>query len=267
MIYIKKLKKNEKIKTEAVEVLPGGKDIMVPHIFIANYCLMPMARIIPKTRRPDPIEMSILLKKLYQRKTETYSEGIYSFARKGREKRKPGESYYSYLKKEVDTLSMLTSVKDKYLELEQLSRGMWETGYDHYKDTFFWSYHFLHGDLHIGNIVTFRGKYRLIDWENLRSGPKEIEIAFYLCWEYLTDGEKYRPLVDMMEEIEVFVEKKVISDKERDRILYCMIPLWMLIMVIYLNNGSLRLENERKKACESIIPLYKQMIFENRPWR
>ena len=267
MIYIKNLKKNEKLKLEAVEVLPGGKEVMLPHITLGNFCIMPMAKTIDQHDHPNPDKMADMLLKWYTRTTDSYSEGIYSFARKGHTKRGADNSFYRYIKREIDSITERSSIKGEYEELECCAREMWTLGYEQYKDTFFWSYNLLHGDLHTGNVVSFRGNYRLIDWENLRSGPKEIELAFYLCWDYLRWGDTYRSLDDLIDEISVFVDKRLISAQERDRILYFLIPMWMLILVLYLNNGNLLYEEDRKAACQRIIPLYKQTIFESRPWK
>lgn len=265
MIYIKHLKENEKTKLQAVDVLPRGREVMLPCFLLGNYCIMPMAKAFPVHSRPLPDKMADLLLKWYTRTTGSYSEGIYSFARKGKTKKDAESSFYGYIKREIDCITKETIIRDEYVELERCAREMWDTGFAQYKDTFFWSYNYLHGDLHVGNVVSFRGNYRLIDWENLRSGPKEIELAFYLCWDYLRWGETYRKLDELISELNVFVDKRLVTPQEQNRILYFLIPMWMLLMVLYLNNGNLLFEEERKAACQQIIPLYKQIIFENRP--
>lgn len=267
MIHIKKLKSNERIKIQAAEVLPYGKNAMLPMLLIGNYCITPMAKIIPKGSRPDPFKMAEFLTEWYQWTTDTFSEGIYSFVRKGRTKRVPGEPYYQYIQREIEHLISESSLQQDYADLFSVCYSMWTTGIEKYKDTFFWSYYYLHGDLHSGNIVNFRGKYHLIDWENLRSGPKETELSFYFIWDFLQNGENYRTLDDMLKEIDIFVQKSVITEQEKERILYCLIPMWMLIIVISLNNGSLRYAQERLTACKYIIPLYKEAIFEKRNWK
>ena len=267
MIYIKHLKKNEKIKIQAVETLLHGKEVMLPYIVLGNYCIMPMAKAVTVREHPDPNKMADLLLKWYTRTTDSYSEGIYSFARKGITKKEEEMDFYKYIKREMDCIIEKSSIKEEYEELEHCAKEMWNLGYKQYKDTFFWSYNLLHGDLHTGNVVCFRGNYRLIDWECFRSGPKEIELAFYLCWDYLNQGEKYRKLDELISELDIFTEKQLVSLQERDRILYFLIPMWMLIMVLYLNNGNLLFEKERKMACQQIIPLYKEIIFKYRPWK
>ena len=265
MIYIKKLKKNEKIKMEAVESLPESRKIMLPHVILGDYCVMPMAKKMVWHQRPKPEEIADLLILWYRRTIGTYSEGIYSFARQGRTKRAPEMLYYRYIKQEIDTLLSYTNLTQDYLEVGTLAYQMWKQGYEKYKDTFFWSYNFLHGDLHSGNIVLFKGQYRLIDWENFRSGPKEIELAFYLCWDYLRWEDYEKNLQNMLDEIEIFCKKKLINTCEKERILFFLIPMWMLLLVLYLNNGNLLFEDERKKVCEKIIPLYKKEVYDAHP--
>lgn len=48
------------------------------------------------------------------------------------------------------------------------------------------SFSLLHGDLHNGNILAYNGRYALIDFEYLRVGPSELEWAFLLFWDYIT---------------------------------------------------------------------------------
>ena len=106
----------------------------------------------------------------------------------------------------------------------------------------------------------------MIDWENFRSGPKEIELAFYLCWDYFRSGEKYRSLQEIPAELNIYQKGKLITQPEKERILYCLIPMWSLILVIYLNNGNLRFEKERREASAKIIPIYKRTIFDCHNW-
>lgn len=265
MIYIKKLKKNEKVKMDAVKALSEGRKTAIPHVFVGNYCVMPMAKNMVRFQRPDPVKMASLLSNWYRRTTKSYSEGIYSFARQGRTRKAPEMPYYTYLKQEIDSLLLHTTVKQEYLEIKTIARQMWEDGYEMYKDTYFWSYHFLHGDLHVGNIVSFRGQYRLIDWENLRSGPKEMELAFYLCWDYFRWEDDERDFQNLLDEIEIFCDEKLLHRYEKERILYCLIPMWMLVLVLYLNNGNLQFEDERKKVCMRLIPLYKSKVYDHHP--
>lgn len=247
---------------EAVETLPLGKQIMLPCIFAGNFCIMPMAKSLTKNQRADPEKMAELLLLWYRPTTKTYSEGIYSFARQGRTKKTPGMLYYSYIKQEMDSLFNATTLRPEYAEMEKMALDMWKNGCEKYENTHFWSYHFLHGDLHSGNIVSFRGEYHLIDWECFRTGPKEMELAFYLCWDYFCHPDYPRTLQDMLEEADIFYEKRLISKEEQERILYFLIPMWMLILVLYLNNGHLRMEEERREICKKIILQYKKEIFD-----
>ncbi len=262
MIYIKKLSANEKIKMEAAHILTEDKKIMLPYVLVGKYCIMPMAKAVVAQRRADPEKIADMLQEFYSRTVSIYSEGIYSFARQGWTRNSPDMPFYRYIKQELDSLYSHTVVKPEYARLEEISRRMWEKGYEEYKDTFFWSYNYLHGDLHTGNIVNFLGEYRLIDWENLRSGPKEIELAFYMCWDYFLYDDHEKNLQSLMNEVNIFETKGLINSGERDRILYLVIPMWMVLIILYLNNGNLMFEDKRKKSCEQLIPLYKSMIFD-----
>lgn len=267
MIYVKKLKSSEKLKLEAVRALPDGARLMVPCVLAGDLCVMPMARKMTARQRPDPEGMAELLARLYTRTVDSYSEGIYSFVRRGKNKKTPGMPYYQYIKGEVDSLLAGWVPGETYAPLAASARRMWEMGSARCRDTAFWSYQLLHGDLHPGNIVTYRGQYRLIDWENLRSGPKEMELAFYLCWDYMRWEDYGKDLDDLVWDLDVFQARQLIHEYERERILYCLIPLWMLIAVHGLDTGSLLFARERTQACRRFIPLYEKEIFDRRPWR
>lgn len=260
MIYIKHLRHNEKIKMQAAETIDEKRAVMLPHIVVGDWCAMPMARGMGKGGRPEPTEFVRLMRQWYGRTTGAFSEGIYSFARQGRTARAPGTLYYRYLGQEVDSLLSQSEILPEYAGLFDAALEMWEQGLARYRDTQFWSYHILHGDLHLGNVVRYRGQLRLIDWENLRSGPKEMELAFYLCWDHFRRSD-YPYLVSRIpEEAAVFREEGLINEWEQERILHCLIPLWMLLLVVYLNNGSLLFADERKRACEKVLPQYRKLI-------
>lgn len=64
-------------------------------------------------------------------------------------------------------------------------------------------YSLLHGDLHIGNVVKKNRKYLLIDYEYLRYGAKELEIANFvissLIWQH--KKSQHRKEVDAVNEL------------------------------------------------------------------
>ena len=55
------------------------------------------------------------------------------------------------------------------------------------RNSFIPEYVLLHGDLFVGNILSYHNAYKLIDLEFLRFGPKELEIAFLLCWDFISN--------------------------------------------------------------------------------
>lgn len=260
-MYVKKLKKNEYEKVSALNEL-NIKEILLPNIVVGPYIIMPTAKPYSNNKRPNVYELSEALKLLYNNKVLTFSEGIYSFARQGKT-HKNGCYFFEYINEEIKYLMSITKFSDELIPFFELSYEMWSEGLRLYQNTRYNCFEILHGDLHKGNILNYNNKIKLIDWEHLRSGPKEIEIGFYLCWDYLQDIKNFDNFETFINELNAFVETQVISFWERHRIVSLIIPMWFLVTLCYLNNGNLLYRENRILACKKVIPTYYQALYNN----
>lgn len=262
MFYIKTLKKNEHLKLQAVKQTPELSQASLPFFLLKHFAVMPLATRIDIQERPEIGMLIPKLNKMYTLKTKSFSEGIYSFARHGRNKRN-GEPYYRYLQKEINTLVSETTVELSLKETFNISWKMWKKGIENANEVNFESYEILHGDLHSGNILKFRQNIYLIDWEYLRSGPKEVEISFYLLWHYLQYADYASNFDILKQELDEFVRRKTIKSDEAFRILNILIPMWFIVDICYLTSNKLSNKKNRIEACQKMVLIYEKEIFES----
>ena len=258
-MFIKKLKNSEYEKMKALKDL-NISNLLLPYTILGNYIIMPRGNSYSFQNRPNAYEISQALSSLYKNKIFFFSEGIYSFARQGKTHRK-NDLFFKYIDKEIELLISNTILDMDLEETFNCCYTMWKKGFDIYKDTTYDSYEILHGDLHLGNILNYKNKIRLIDWEYLRSGPKELELGFYVCWEYLQNQFCFDNFSTMLNELDIFIETGLINSKERCRIISTIIPMWLLITLCYLNNGNLLYKEERILACKKATHLYYYSIW------
>lgn len=259
MIFIKRLKIIEKKKVGQIYEIPEIKRISLPTKIIGDYMIMPWARKIMYNQRPEISEIVELLKQLYVFNQSNYSEGIYSFARMGKNKN-TNELFYEYIEKEIADLVSKTQIKRELKDIYKICMTQWGNAIQKYRDTYFFRYYILHGDIHIGNIVRYKGKLKLIDWEYFRSGPKEIEISFYLCWDHLRKKEKKSDIKCVLGELDYCLESRLIDINEYKRIKELLIPMWIILSICYLSNGNLLYEKDRIEACNFWGRKYMEML-------
>ena len=255
MIYIKKLNDREKQKMRAINNIPDIRRVALPSVQIGSFSVMPWAKTMSDDRRPAISELIPNLKMLYTIRVPHYSEGIYSFARKGLHSR-TDEEYYKYINTEIELLLEKTTVINDLCDVFIKAKQMWESAIENYKNTYYYRFELLHGDLHTGNIVYYLGKCRFIDWEHIRSAPKEMELSFYLIWCYCQNEQFANDFSQLRLEIEELLIQRLISKDEKERIERLLIPMWFLITICYISNGNLMYAEKRIKALNKYVPLY-----------
>lgn len=141
----------------------------------------------------DKIFKDILLC-LYKNKNEFYSSGLYSYLNFQYPLKlfnKTGKGYFEHLMEEYlaivhryNILNNKERILLQYYELVQERLIL-------YKETNIEKFHLLHGDFHIGNILYSQDdkKYKMIDFEYVRYGMPELEIANFIV--QLLDGGNY----------------------------------------------------------------------------
>lgn len=118
---------------------------------------------------------------LYRQLERKYSEGIYKFfyVRHSYKRLFSGSSYVPYLIKELEHAIQRLKIYNNRTVCALLDENRSRAG-----SLQKWhpvnGFNLLHGDLHIGNMVKKNGNYLLIDYEYLRYGAKELEIANFI---------------------------------------------------------------------------------------
>lgn len=255
-MHIKVLKKSEYEKLLAVRDVPELKKAALPFILFRDIEIMPSGLRLHSNERPDLRLLIPKLKKIYELRVKTYSEGIYSFARCGINRRGENPYYYRYLAKEIDSLIESVSVPTDLQESFDICLKMWNRDIAKYKDKYFYRYEILHGDLHEGNMLYWMNNIYLIDWEYLRSGPKEMELSFFLCWHYLQKTNRYTDFQLLEDELQIMIKESLIDRELYAMIKNMLIPMWFLVDICYLSKGLLAFSEERKKQLVKMLPLY-----------
>ena len=260
-MHIKYLKEYEYEKLEAVRTIPELKQAALPFVLLKQAEIMPSGIRLHGNERPDLNRLIPKLKKMYELRVKEYSEGIYSFAKWGINRRGEEKYYYRYIEKEIRSLLQSTEIPLKLKYCFEISKEMWERAIEKYRDKYFYKYEVLHGDLHEGNILYWQGKVYLIDWEYLRSGPKEMELSFFLCWHYLQKNMGNIYGFDVLEkEIKDMEQESLLDIEMSKRIKELLIPMWFLIDICYLAKGKLAFCEERIEKVMEIVPQYAEFI-------
>lgn len=75
----------------------------------------------------------------------------------------------------------------------------------------------LHGDLYNGNILIYEDKYSMIDFEYVRFGPSQLEWAFLLCWDLITESDlskRHRILNKVLDEVQILKRKCILDEMD-----------------------------------------------------
>ena len=84
----------------------------------------------------------------------------------------------------------------------------------------------LHGDLYNGNILICENKYSMIDFEYVRFGPPQLEWAFLLCWDLMTESDlskRHRILNKVLDEVQILKREHILGETD-----------WRIIVDIFL---------------------------------
>lgn len=174
------------------------------------------------------------LSPLYSYTYESYSPGLYSFMRT--DVPTDERPYLQYLRTAVHLTYQNTKTKitDTIIPLCDESIDVFMQASSTLEEVYFPKHVLLHGDLFIGNILLCDESYRLIDWEYLRLGPKELELAFCLCWDFITHVElcRYSSYV-IMRDINALVSEGCIHNTSKEAILKIFIPMIVALSAMY----------------------------------
>lgn len=99
----------------------------------------------------------------------------------------------------------------------------------------------LHGDLHNGNILMHNSKYALTDFEYMRFGPQQIEWAFFLFWDAITELKMNvrRAYINSVAQNIIELKKSNILDEfNYSLIAHVFLPVLLCLVIQYCENGK-----------------------------
>ncbi len=251
---VKKMNNSEALAHFVLDHL-GITHIMVPHRITDGVLYM------ERGTHPSRLDLDVVrlfqsvLIHMYQCHSDDYSPGIYSFMGSG--SASDGTTYLSYLLHEVDlVLSDIPKAQDADVYLgsyRQFKRACKVIG-----DKFQPDYCLLHGDLFIGNILVYQDQFRLIDFEFLRFGPLEVELAFLLCWDLIGHKElaEYSAYV-IARDLDALVHSKSISYDSAFVIKECLIPMFVLLAWHNASVGIYSDSDSILEGCSAFWHIYK----------
>lgn len=98
----------------------------------------------------------------------------------------------------------------------------------------------LHGDLYNGNILMYDGKYSMIDFEYVRFGPTQLEWAFLLCWDLMTEfdlSKRHRILHKVLDEVQILKRKHILKEIDFRLIVDVFLPAIVSVSIHFSECG------------------------------
>ena len=256
-IVTKKLNSSEALAHTTLEHL-GISHIMMPHWLRGDVLYM------KRGTHPHRLDLDVVrlfqsvLMPMYQFRSAVCSPGIYSFM--GTNLVSGGTPYLRYLLHEVDLLlSDIPRTHDAEAYLGSYRQFKRACGI--IDNRFQPEYSLLHGDLFIGNILVYQDEFRLIDFEFLRFGPPEVELAFMLCWDLIGHKElaEYSAYV-ITRDLDALVHSKSISGESAFVIKECLIPMFVLLAWHNASVGIYSDPDSILEGCSAFWPIYKLIL-------
>lgn len=210
--------------------------IAMPHKLDANTLHMAAGQ------HPSRLDLDVVqlyrevLAPMYQHCSPSPSAGVYSFIGSG--VILPGTSFLHHMLHEVEMIA--SEVSDKYNTTSHL--GSFETfsvACNAFENQYKPRCHLLHGDLFLGNILLYQGEFRLIDFEHLRFGPAELELAFLLCWDFISNEDLVPYSTFVIErDTKALVASGCVSAFSANLMIECLIPMYVCLAQLNASAGT-----------------------------
>lgn len=233
-------------------------NIMIPHTLQGNKLKM-VKGVHPSRLELDFVQLyQNVLCKLYAVKSSNFTPGIYSFFNSFicNNNTTAGESLYlDYVVMEQQNIFRNCGKYIKPIVVRTYSESInqFAKWCERNRNSFMPEYVLLHGDLFIGNILFYHNAYKLIDLEFLRFGPKELEIAFLLCWDFISNPmlKLYSHYV-ISKNIDALVAAKIIKEADVLSIINGFMPLIVSLACIAASANLYTDSNIILDGCNSL---------------
>lgn len=239
--------------------------IMIPYVLHGDRLEM------AKGTHPSRLELDFVklytqvLCKMYKVKSTEFTPGIYSFFYGSNEKNDSTEKQL-YLEHIVEIHKKFFHncgekinplVEQTYLE----STSCFIKWCEENMDTFSPEYVLLHGDLFIGNILSYRGEYKLIDPEFIRFGPNILELSFLLCWDFISNPtlRAYSSYI-VFKNIGELLENKIIKQGDVESIINGFIPMIVSLVSVAASANLYKDSGIILDGCNSLWNNFKEKI-------
>lgn len=251
---LKNLPIQKKLNIHEIEVLScitqlNLNSTIIPYRISGN--IMYMAEgVHPSRENLDIVKLyNECLSKFYSRTSKIPFAGIYAFYGDSGVKYTGSQSFF--IKKQIDALLEYKQIAPELALICESCRRMFNESIVAAKAKGMDTLHsvLLHGDLHLGNILLYNGEYKLIDFEYLRYGLKEIELCFVLCWDFIVNENLGRYSSQIISEnLSELVCSGCIEKDSAFMIQEVFIPMFVLLACIYSSGNIYRDSSEIRKA-------------------
>lgn len=157
------------------------------------------------------------LKAFYSIHTSSFTNGIYCFMNTNADKDEKEADYRTHLLSELERITACVAQDNQCKDIisELLKKVKSTTHKLFFNNQVIDDFCLLHGDLYLGNILSIKDNYALIDFEYLRFGPPEIEWAFLLFWDLLAEDNRElrsRLLEKVKLEMQLVKDAQILTD-------------------------------------------------------
>ena len=258
---------HKKINMREYAALISLQQLGLSHITLPFECLetelvMPFANSIS----PQKLSLSQIyrdcLKDLYSIKSDSFSPGVYAFY--GSQVIPQGsDTYGAYLQRQIQDINNVVekSQFEVVRSIAKYCRKSLNLGLERHYDSLnnLSKFSLLHGDLHTGNILVYHNQYKLIDFEFLRFGPRQLELAFLMSWDYISGEQPFPTTADMAKKTSCIATIFSLSEEEEQQIVDVFLPLIILLGIDGVNTNRFANNVAFQKG---LLSLYERLLQE-----
>lgn len=184
------------------------------------------------------------LRHLYCHEHASYSGGIYAYFSHSDRADHQSDPFLDHLEREMEAAVALlgAGIRDDLRDIFTSARDRFARSIvDSAVRACPLRYTLLHGDLHVGNIVMLDDRYRLIDFEYMRVGPREMDLSFLLCWDFFSDAPAaHHARETISRDLDQLSRCGIVDAGSMGLIVDALIPMYQMLACLYVSAGKYR---------------------------